>query len=456
MANQSLSQSILRYIAGVDGDNLLGVSAGTIATYLGSPRPTVNRALAHLVAIGALQRQGAGRAVTYRIPEQAPLSAGVTALPPDSAAAYVSPPWSIPARNLITALSAPLGARHPVSYLRSYVDRYHPNVSSLLPAALGAQLYEIGKSKDQQPAGTYARKVLEQLLIDLSWYSSRLEGNRKSLLDTRALFEKGRSESDDRDAIMLLNHKEAIEFMVDAVPTEGITVPVVRNLQSVLMRDLLLDAADLGAIRQKIVNIQDTVYVPSQVPSLLEETLEKIIEKAGLIRNPVEAAFFLWVNLAYLQPFVDGNKRTSRLAANMPLMLANCAPLSFIDVGQTDYALAMLGVYERLDTTLAIELFEWTYRRSVAKYQAVVEAMGGPDPLRVRYREQLGEAIRQIVFSGETLERTVEAIGISEADEAAFRAMLNDELRHLEAYNCARYRLPIGKTQDWIDRGRPQ
>ncbi|MGG1944853.1 Fic family protein [Trinickia sp. NRRL B-1857] len=385
MANHSLLKSILEYIAGVQGDTSPGVQAGAIAAYISSPRPNVNRALAHLIAIGAIERQGAGRSVTYRVPEKAPLPVDVTAVPHEAATAYVSPPWSTVGRNLITALSAPLGARHRVSYHRSYVDQYQPNVSSLLPAALGAQLYEIGKSKDQQPAGTYARKLREILLIDLSWYSSRLEGNRKSLSDTQALFERGCLESDDRDAIMLLNHKEAIEFLIDAVPSEGISVLVVRNLQSVLLRDLLLDAADLGAIRKKVVNIQDTVYVPSQLPSLLEETLEKIIEKARLIRNPVEAAFFLWVNLAYLQPFVDGNKRTSRLAANMPLMLANCSPLSFIDVGQSDYALAMIGVYERLDTTLAVELFEWTYRRSVAKYHAVVEAMGEPDALRANH-----------------------------------------------------------------------
>ncbi|MFC4274037.1 Fic family protein [Achromobacter aloeverae] len=348
-----------------------------------------------------------------------------------------------------------MGTRHPVSYQRTFVDRYQPNASSLLPGTLAAELHGLGKSKDQQPAGTYARKVLEQLLIDLSWYSSRLEGNRISLLDTRALFEKGRSESDDRDATMLLNHKDAIEFMVDAVPTEGITPPVLRNLQSLLMRDLLPDSADLGAIRQKIVNIQDTVYVPSQVPHLLEETLRAIVDKARAIHNPVEAAFFLWVHLAYLQPFVDGNKRTSRLAANMPLMLANCSPLSFLDVGRTDYALAMLGIYERLDVTLAVELFDWTYRRSIAKYQAIIESMGGPDPLRVRYREQLGEAIQQIVHFGRSLESAVQALHVAETDAAAFRAMLNTELTHLESYNCARYRLPIGKTQAWIDRGRP-
>ncbi len=448
MSAQTLSEIILEYVTRLQQAGSAGVPAAMIQDYSARPRATVNRALASLVATGALERQGAGRAITYRAPK-------VLSTVAIADQEHASPAWSKASAQLITALSTPLGSRTPVSYQRAFVGQYQPNVSSLLPVTLATELHAQGRSRDQQPAGTYARKVLEQLLIDLSWYSSRLEGNRKSLLDTRALFERGRSESDDRDATMLLNHKDAIEFMVDAVPTEGITTPVVRNLQSLLMRDLLPDPADLGSIRQKIVNIQDTVYVPSQVPILLEEMLYGVVDKARAIRNPVEAAFFLWVNLAYLQPFVDGNKRTSRLAANMPLMLANCSPLSFLDVGQSDYALAMLGIYERLDVGLAVELFDWTYRRSIAKYQAVVEAMGGPDPLRVRYRDQLGEAIRQIVYFGASLAHAVDGLDVPDTDAAAFQAMLNTELAHLEPYNCARYRLPISKTQDWIERGRP-
>lgn len=457
MSGKELEDAVVEYVAQAQLAGSAGVSAGAIQAHTGRPRPTLNRALARLVAAGGLERQGAGRAVSYRVPVFA-LAPSATPQSAQAAAGekHASPAWGSQGRQLIAALSASLGTRKPVSYQRAFVHSYQPNLSSLLPAALAAQLHGMGKSSDQQPAGTYARKVLEQLLIDLSWFSSRLEGNRKSLLDTRVLFERGRSEGDDRDATMLLNHKEAIEFMVDAVPTEGITVPVVRNLQSLLMRDLLPDPADLGAIRQKIVNIQDTVYLPSQVPDLLEEMLRQVVDKARHIRNPVEAAFFLWVHLAYLQPFVDGNKRTSRLSANMPLMLANCAPLSFLDVGQTDYALAMLGVYERLDATLAVELFDWTYRRSIDKYQAIVEAMGGPDPLRARYREQLGEAVRQIVFLGAAFDRAVAAVKPAEADAAAFSQMLDAELAHLEAYNCARFRLPIGKTQEWIDKGRPR
>jgi Fic family protein len=316
-------------------------------------------------------------------------------------------------------------------------------------------LFSGGRARGQQPASTYARKVLEQLLIDLSWHSSRLEGNRRSLLDTRELFAKGRSASDDEDASMLLNHKEAIEFMVDAVPDYGITVPVVRNIQSLLMQGLLVNPDSIGAIRKTVVNIADSVYLPTQIPSLLEEMLGIIVAKARMINNSIEAAFFLWLNIAYLQPFEDGNKRTSRLCANLPLMLSNCAPLSFLDVERGDYALSVMGVYERLDVTMAAELFESTYRRSIAKYKVILESMGAPDPFRAQYREHLGDAIRQIVNMGATVAEAIAALSLPVADQNSFQEVLRRELQVLEPFNCARYRLALGKTESWIRIGRP-
>jgi len=467
MSTTNLDKAILDCIGQHQQSGNEGVAASLIQQQIGRPRPTVNRALARLVESGELIRLGAGRSITYSITYS--FSYQNTAKAPSASqveqpqASYFntsrSSPgfqWSNKAHKVVAALAAPLGTRKPITYQRSFVEDYEPNQSTLLPRALATNLFNAGRAKDQLPAGTYARKVLEQLLIDLSWSSSRLEGNRKSLLDTRALFEKGRAEFGDRDSVMLLNHKEAIEFLVDAVPTEGITVPVVRNLQSILMRDLLDDPSDLGAIRKKIVNIQDTVYLPSQAPHLLEEMLTLVVSKACEVRNPVEAAFFLWVNIAYLQPFVDGNKRASRLAANMPFLLSNCAPLSFLDVGQQEYALAMLAVYEKLDVSLAAELFEWTYRRSIDRYQVVVESMGDPNPLRVKYRNQLGEAIRHIVFYGLKLNQAVAEVSISKADHAVFVDMLQEELDTLQPYNCARFRLPMNKTAEWIKQKRPR
>ncbi|RFU44718.1 Fic family protein [Paraburkholderia sp. DHOC27] len=348
----------------------------------------------------------------------------------------------------------PLTARDPVTYRRKFVEDYTPNESWLMPRDLAEELYRNGRLREQQPAGTYARKVLEQLLIDLSWSSSRLEGNRYTLLATEELFKLGTAGS-DADAVMLLNHKAAIEFLVEAVPLQGLSTALIRNLHAVLMQDLLVDTYALGVIRKKLVNISDTVYVPSQVPSVLEEMLETILSKARLIKNPVEAAFFLWVNLAYLQPFEDGNKRTSRLAANIPLMLYNCSPLSFLDVQPQDYAEAMLGVYEFLDVSRAVDLFAWTYRRSMKKYVVVLESMGAPNPMRLRYREHLTEAIGLVVRDRKSSQAVVAELGLTEDQAPGFQAMLLEELKKLEIFNCARYRLTLNATQAWIDANRP-
>ncbi len=352
-------------------------------------------------------------------------------------------------------LTRPLGSRVPVTYDREFVDDYVPNQTCLVPAFIADSLYQAGRAQGQQPAGTVARKVLEQLLIDLSWYSSRLEGNRRSLLDTQELFARGRGDASDPDVTMLLNHKEAIEFMVDSVPEEGITVPVVRNLHALLMQGLLPDETAAGKIRRRIVNIDGSVYQPLQVPSLLEELLNEIVTKARLVRNPIEAAFFLWVNVSYLQPFEDGNKRTSRLSANLPLLLYNCAPLSFLEVEAPEYALAMLGVYEQRNVDLAVELFETTYRRSIDKYRVALSSMGTPDPVRARYREQLGDVVRQVVGNGKPLSKSIQSMGLFGQDLEDFTRLVREELAHLEIYNCARYRLSIPAVERWISAGRP-
>ena len=456
MAERQLTSEILALLTARASAGLGPARAGDIAAHVRGKRPTVNRYLATMVAKGAILREGVGPATSYRIASTDTHAVALTETvqAADKSSATVILPWSAKALELRTRMEAPLATRTPVSYQRQFVDDFVPNQSSLLPPRLADALFVEGRARGQQPASTYARKVLEQLLIDLSWHSSRLEGNRKSLLDTRELFARGRSADDDEDATMLLNHKDAIEFMVDAVPEFGITVPVVRNIQSLLMQGLLDNPDSIGAIRKTVVNITNSVYVPTQMPTLLAEMLGIIVEKARHIKNPIEAAFFLWLNLAYLQPFEDGNKRTSRLCANLPLTLSNCAPLSFLDVEREDYALSIMAVYERLDVTMAVELFAWTYRRSIARYKAILESAGAPDPFRARYREHLGDAIRQVVNQGATITAAVAALSLPEADLERFNAMLRQELQSLEPFNCARYRLALGATEGWIKSGR--
>jgi Fic family protein len=435
------------------------VSSSQIASRTGASLATIKRQLDQLVRANRLIRTGRARATRYSLPVSsisyvAEPAAPAIVNPVNPAKPATAPPWSNPSLSLRAALMQPLGARTPVTYQRQFVDGYIPNESFLLDPDIAQTLFAAGRMQGQQPAGTYARKVLEQLLIDLSWSSSRLEGNRYSLLATEELFKSG-SSLGDTDTVMLLNHKRAIEFMVDAVPEYGLTQPIVRNLHAVLMQDLLETTDALGAVRNMVVNIHGSVYLPAQVPSLLEEMLATVIDKARLVKNPVEAAFFLWVNLAYLQPFEDGNKRTSRLAANIPLMLYNCAPLSFLDVDQQDYALAMMGLYENLDVSLARDLFEWTCRRSLTKYAVVLAAAGAPDPLRLRYREALNEALGLVVREGKTMLQAFGTLNIPSPDAAGFQVMLQDEINKLNGHNCARFRLAMHTVEHWVAAGRP-
>jgi Fic family protein len=450
MAYPDLASAVLAFLGSRPADPLGGATAAEITTRTSASRSTVNRVLLRLLQGGALRRTGVGPATRYVLAVDPEFAARL----PSSHGAPAGSTRLASSRALRAALERPLTSRTPVAYERGFVDDYVPNVTALLPPLLAADLHRDGRAQGQQPAGTLARKVLEQLLIDLSWHSSRLEGNRKSLLATRELFARGRGDAHDPDATMLLNHKDAIEFLVEAAPEQGISAPVIRNLHGVLMQGLLDDPAAPGAIRRRLVKIADSVYQPPQVPSFLAEMLDAVIAKARAIHNPLEGAFFLWIHVAYLQPFEDGNKRTSRLAANLPLLLHNCAPLSFLDVDASDYAFAMLGVYEHGNVSLAIDLFEATYRRSIEQYRAALTAYGLPDPLRARYRDVLGDVVRRVV-GGARLEALLPVIGVPHLDLDAFARLAREELNHLEVYNCARYRLTYAAVERWLLAGRP-
>lgn len=137
-------------------------------------------------------------------------------------------------------------------------------------------------------------------------------------------------------------------------------------------------------------------------------------------------------------------------------MLYNCAPLSFLDVEIRDYASAMMGVYEHGDVALAVDLFAWAYRRSIRKYAVQLDAMGVPNPTRLRFREMLNEAIGRVVRDGQTASQAVATLTLSAEDAQVFQPMLAQELCMLELHNCARYRLTIGQARQWIEAGRPQ
>ena len=351
----------------------------------------------------------------------------------------------------------PITQRQPVGYDRALLDAYQPNKTFYLPDAdWRARLQEIGRAPTAaQAAGTYAREILNRLLIDLSWASSHLEGNTYSRLDTKELIEHGHvAEGKDRlETQMILNHKQAIEFLVEHAADIGFNNYTFMNLHALLSQNLLGDPADEGRLRTRIVDIGGTVYRPLQVPQQIEELFGLILQKAGAINDPFEQAFFLMVHIPYLQPFVDVNKRVSRLAANIPFIKGNLCPLSFVEVPERAYVEGTLAVYEHARVDLLRDVFIWAYERSCQNFKAIAGALPDPDPFRLKYREELREAVARLVRETKATNvgntRSVATGLVPAEDRAKFVALVSRELNNLHEGNIVRYGLRLEELKAW-------
>ena len=359
------------------------------------PRRTVQYRLSILVKSGILRIEGSGRNSKYYFNQV------VENLTPAGAAEIpFTIPLSLEGKEVRKRISVPIQLRTHVSYRREFLDSYEPNKTFYLSQSITEKLFKLGAGAEKgRPAGTYARKIYQRLLIDLSWNSSRLEGNAYSLLETEKLLATGEEApgKNQMDTQMILNHKAAIEFIVDMAEEIGINRYTILNIHGLLSHNLLMDPKACGRLRMIPVKIGKSVYHPVEVPQLLEEYFQRIIQKANAIQNPFEQSFFLMVHLPYLQPFLDVNKRVSRLTGNIPFIRENLSPLSFVDVPESDYIQGLLAIYELNRIELFRDVFVWAYERSASLYLATLEAMGEPDPLRVRYRELIRQAIHTVV-----------------------------------------------------------
>ncbi|MCY3623507.1 MAG: Fic family protein, partial [Gammaproteobacteria bacterium] len=310
-----------------------------------------------------------------------------------------------------------------------------------------------------EPAGTHARRILDRMLIDLSWNSSRLEGNTYSLLDTKRLIEMGDSAEgrDIRETQMILNHKHAIEFLVESVNDVRFDRRTILNLHAILAENLLPDPAAPGRLRRMPVGIGASAYRPLEVPAQVEECFDHVLATAQAIDDPFEQALFCLVQLPYLQAFDDVNKRVSRLAANISFIKNNLSPLSFNDVPRDYYSDAVLLVYEQNDTLLLKNLFLWAYERSAGRYGAIRQSVGEPDPFRLRHREALRELVGEVVRNRLDVESAATrvaawvAANIEAGDRGRFREIAETELLGLHEGNYARYRVSAGEFDAWKD-----
>ena len=356
----------------------------------GLPRRTLQYRLKALVDDRRLFMEGSGRWARYRAPRAIAVSAGPVffEFSVGAASGVVLPPLSEAGARIREYVRQPPQARKPMGYDSDVLDAYRPNETFYLAPAERAQLREIGTPEAaEQPAGTYAKKLMNRVLIPLAWNSSRLEGNTYSLLETHRLIDAGEEAEgrDRREAQMILNHKDAIELLVDSAQDIGFNRYTLLNLHAALADGLLADPEAAGRLRHMGVGIAGSVFHPLEVPQLIEERFDQVLAAAARIEDLFEQAFFSMVQLPYLQPFDDVNKRVSRLAANIPLIKANLSPLSFDDVPRDLYTEAILGVYERKRTELLRDVFLWAYGRSAARYGAVRQSLGDPDPFRMRH-----------------------------------------------------------------------
>jgi hypothetical protein len=368
--------------------------------------------------------------------------------------------WSEASLRLQARLDVSLSDRPLASHDRSLVERYVPNASSLLPKALADQLFQASRWYETLPRGAFARAVEEVFVLDLAWSSSRLEGNPLSRKQSQAIFSLGRLIEDPRSAHddevrMLINHKNAVEYLVHAAPNQRFSVEFVFAVHDLLMDGLLSDRLDQGRIRSHEVEVVGAAFEPEQRPDALRAQLDLVLAKAAAIRNPVEAAFFLWVHLAYLQAFADGNKRTSRVVANLPLLLRNCAPLSFEGIDEFDYGRAMLGVYERQDFSMAADLFVHTYRRSMRKYVALLATRPRIDVRVARFRDELLRVIRAVVVERRSAAAAIAFECLEPSDAGEFGELLAERLRTLAPRHALRFDIDEPLIDSWIAAGRP-
>lgn len=308
---------------------------------------TVKRALSEMVGAGVIIEAGGGRSTIYEI--------GVSG-------------------RLFTEINAKDYCT--VEPDKRYgLSRYNFDLFSKIPADIfydeDQERFEAAtktyKQRSQNVTPVTQKKELERLIIELSWKSSKIEGNTYSLLETEKLIlENKKAEGRSKDETqMILNHKDAFDF-IRQNPQEFSTLnrANIERLHSILVKDM---GVGLG-LRKAPVGITGTKYQPLDNIYQIEEAIAALSGAINRMENIYAKALLAVLGISYVQPFEDGNKRTSRLMANALLLANGLAPLSYRSVDETDYRQAMIVFYELNSIVPFKEIFLGQYEFSANNY----------------------------------------------------------------------------------------
>ena len=223
------------------------------------------------------------------------------------------------------------------------------------------------KNNIEQLSENEYNKELDRLAIDLSWKSSQIEGNTYSLLETERLIKEKETASGKtkEEATMLLNHKDALDFIIkNSDYLHPLSVSKIEDIHSVLIKELAVERN----LRKRRVGISGTNYRPLDNEFQILEALKSTCELINSKESIFEKALLALVLISYIQPFMDGNKRTARIVSNAILMNDNYCPLSFRTVDSIDYKKAMLLFYEQNNISRFKEIFITQFEFAVKTY----------------------------------------------------------------------------------------
>lgn len=310
---------------------------------------TMKRLLSAAVKEGNIETAGRGPATKYKLTPQAHVT-----MPLDLAAYFNK---DIDEREVQESFNFDL--------IRDVLPKVEIFTKEELEVLNAAQM-EFGKNTEGMTELEY-RKEMERLGVDLSWKSSQIEGNTYSLLETERLLKDKQTASGKtkEEAIMLLNHKDALDFVLDAPDyLKELSVHRIEDLHSILTKELEVDRN----IRHRRVGITGTNYRPLDNEFQIREALEETCTLVNGKDNVFEKAILTLVLLSYIQAFVDGNKRTARIASNAILIANGYCPISFRTVDSIDYKKAMLMFYEQNNIAAFKKIFIEQFLFAVKTY----------------------------------------------------------------------------------------